>query len=64
MWENCCYDEEIYSMNQIMISSISNDSDLFIDEKGNLFMFVTVINPTIAIYGGEVTNYYVIQLNK
>lgn len=64
VWENCCYDEEIYSMNQIMLSSISNDSDLFIDEMGNLCMFVTVNNPTIAMYGGEATNYYVIQLNK
>lgn len=62
--ENCCYDEEIYSMNQIMISSISNNSDLFIDEKGNLCMFITVNNPTIAMYGGEKTNYYVIQLSK
>lgn len=51
-------------MNPIIISSITNDSKLFIDEKGNLCMFFTVINPTIAMYGGEVTNYYVIQLNK
>lgn len=62
--ENCCYDEEIYSMYPIIISSITNDSKLFIDEKGNLCMFFTVINPTIAMYDGEVTNYYVIQLTK
>lgn len=64
VWENCCYDEEIYSMYPIIISSISNDSKLFINEKGDLFMFVTVINPTIAMYDGEVTNYYVIQLSE
>lgn len=67
-WNNCCYKKDITSMNGYyspnLSSFISEDSILFVDVKNNLNMLIFVNAPEIAMYDGEVTNYYVIQLNK
>lgn len=67
-WNNCCYKEDITSMDGYYSRNlnpfISEDSILFIDVKNNLNMLIFVNTPEIAMYDGEITNYYVIELSK